>query len=168
MSLPIEDYALISDCRTGAMVGRDGSIDWLCFPRYDSASMFGALLGTPEQGRWSVAPSDGTAVATRSYLDSTFVLATRWVTDTGELEVLDFMPVGDRVANCPRGLTLDDEPPPVRRACRDVGRGLDRLDQRWPESGLQYRWHPAECAGSLKPGVVDRLGRQDHRLVEGT
>jgi len=109
MSLPIEDYALISDCRTGAMVGRDGSIDWLCFPRYDSASMFGALLGTAEQGRWLVAPSDGTAVATRSYLDSTFVLATRWVTDTGELEVLDFMPVGDhrsevaRRVRCLRG-----------------------------------------------------------------
>ncbi len=109
MSLPIEDYALISDCRTGAMVGRDGSIDWLCFPRYDSASMFGALLGRSEHGRWLVAPSDETAVATRGYLDRTFVLATRWVTATGELEVLDFMPVGDhrsevaRRVRCLRG-----------------------------------------------------------------
>jgi len=109
MSLPIEDYALISDCRTGAMVGRDGSIDWLCFPRYDSASMFGALLGTEEHGRWLVAPVDSAAVATREYLERTFVLATRWVTASGELEVLDFMPVADhrsevaRRVRCLRG-----------------------------------------------------------------
>ena len=95
MSLPIEDYALISDCRTGALVGSDGSIDWLCLPRYDSPSTFGALLGEPEHGRWLLAPTDPRATTTRRYLDRTFVLVTRWTTGTGELEVTDFMPHGD-------------------------------------------------------------------------
>jgi GH15 family glucan-1,4-alpha-glucosidase len=102
MSLPIEDYALISDCRSGALVGRDGSIDWLCLPRYDSPSLFGALLGTPDHGRWLVAPVDRSATASRQYLEDTFVLATRWVTSSGEIEVLDFMPQGDNRADVVR------------------------------------------------------------------
>lgn len=104
MSLPIEDYALVSDCRTGALVGRDGSIDWLCLPRYDSASTFGALLGTTEHGRWLVAPAEEGASATREYVEGTFVLVTRWTTSTGELEVRDFMPQGDRRSDLVRRL----------------------------------------------------------------
>jgi len=95
MSSPIEDYALISDCRTGALVGRDGSIDWACLPRYDSASVFGALLGDREHGRWLVAPSGDGATCTRRYLDDTFLLVTHWTTPTGEVEVCDFMPHDD-------------------------------------------------------------------------
>lgn len=96
MPLNIEDYALISDCESAALVGRDGSIDWLCLPRYDSASMFGALLGNEDHGRWLLAPEDESATSERSYVDDTFILSTVWTTDSGTVEVLDLMPRGDR------------------------------------------------------------------------
>ncbi|AAT89163.1 glucoamylase [Leifsonia xyli subsp. xyli] len=102
MSLPIEDYALISDCFTGALVGRDGSIDWLCLPRYDSGSAFGALLGTEDHGRWLLAPSDPEATNTRHYAGDTMTLVTRWRTATGEVEVVDAMPMGDHRADVVR------------------------------------------------------------------
>ena len=102
MALPIEDYALISDCHSAALVGRDGSIDWLCLPRYDSASLFGALLGDENHGRWLLAPAEEQATATRSYQGDTFVLSTIWTTSTGQVEVLDFMPHGDRRADLVR------------------------------------------------------------------
>jgi GH15 family glucan-1,4-alpha-glucosidase len=102
MAMQIEDYALIGDCHTGAMVGRDGSIDWLCLPRFDSPSTFGALLGDEEHGRWLLAPEHGVRSTSRRYIKNTFVLVTRWVTDTGEVEVTDLMPVGDRRADLVR------------------------------------------------------------------
>ncbi len=99
MPLPIGDYALIGDCHTAAMVGRDGSVDWLCLPRFDSPSMFGALLGDEGHGRWLLAP-EGQVVSThREYVGDTFVLRTRWETADGEVEVLDLMPHGDRRAD---------------------------------------------------------------------
>jgi GH15 family glucan-1,4-alpha-glucosidase len=100
--LAIEDYALIGDCHTGALVGRDGNIDWLCLPRFDSPSTFGALLGDFEQGHWRVAPEGAKLATSRSYRDDTFVLVTRWVTDDGEVEVVDLMPHGDRRADVVR------------------------------------------------------------------
>lgn len=99
MALKIEDYALIGDCHTAALVGNDGSIDWLCFPRFDSASMFGALLGNKDHGRWLLAPTGEITSTSRSYLGNTFVLLTRWVTPTGEVEVMDLMPFGNRRAD---------------------------------------------------------------------
>ncbi|MCU1425026.1 MAG: glycoside hydrolase family 15 protein [Microbacteriaceae bacterium] len=100
----VEDYALIGDCHTGALVGLDGSIDWLCLPRFDAASTFGALLGTEDHGRWLVAPAaslDGTSgvSSSRAYVEDTFTLVTRWVTPTGEVDVIDLMPYGDRRAD---------------------------------------------------------------------
>lgn len=92
MSTPIEDYALLSDCHSAALVSRDGSIDWLCLPRYDSPSMFAALLGGPEHGRWLLRPVDPDARVSRSYDRDTFVLVTRWETEAGVAEVVDFMP----------------------------------------------------------------------------
>jgi GH15 family glucan-1,4-alpha-glucosidase len=76
MASRIEDYALIDDCETAALVGRDGSIDWLCWPRFDSDACFAALLGTPQHGRWHVAPRQEARV-TRRYRDKTLILESR-------------------------------------------------------------------------------------------
>ncbi|HWM34099.1 MAG TPA: glycoside hydrolase family 15 protein [Pseudolysinimonas sp.] len=99
MPLAIEDYALIGDCHTGALVGTDGSIDWLCLPRFDSPSTFGALLGDEEHGHWRLAPTGATRCTSRRYDEDTFVLITRWETATGTAEVVDLMPHGDRRAD---------------------------------------------------------------------
>ncbi|MDH6588693.1 GH15 family glucan-1,4-alpha-glucosidase [Streptomyces sp. SAI-133] len=92
MSAPIEDYALISDLETAAMVGRDGSVDWLCLPRFDSPACLAALLGTLDNGFWRVAPVAPVACAQRAYRPDTLVLDTRWETPTGTVRVIDFMP----------------------------------------------------------------------------
>ncbi|WP_159801900.1 glycoside hydrolase family 15 protein [Arthrobacter zhaoguopingii] len=103
MHSPIEDYALVSDLHTGALISRRGSVDWLCFPRFDSPSVFTKLLGTEDHGRWLLAPVEEEAeVIGRAYIDSTFVLQTRWRTSTGEVLVTDFMPVEDRRASLVR------------------------------------------------------------------
>ncbi|MGW4801255.1 glycoside hydrolase family 15 protein, partial [Nonomuraea sp. NPDC004297] len=88
----IEDYALIGDMQTAALVGRDGSIDWLCLPRFDSAACFAALLDEPRAGRWLLAPADGTARCERRYRPDTLVLESTWQADGGCVRVLDFMP----------------------------------------------------------------------------
>lgn len=93
-ALAIEDYALIGDCRTAALVGRNGSIDWLCWPRFDSGACFAALLGTSEHGRWQICPADPAPRVTRGYRDSTMVLETVFDTQDGRVAVIDFMPVG--------------------------------------------------------------------------
>ena len=87
----IEDYAVIGDLQTAALVERGGSIDWLCFPRFDSGACFAALLGTEGHGRWLLAPEAG-ETSTRRYLHDTLVLETTWKTETGSARVLDFMP----------------------------------------------------------------------------
>lgn len=92
VTLAIEDYALLSNCRSGALVGVDGSIDWLCLPRYDSASIFGALLGDEDHGRWLLRPVSDKATSSRRYLADTFTLVTTWSTPEGVVEVTEFMP----------------------------------------------------------------------------
>jgi GH15 family glucan-1,4-alpha-glucosidase len=94
MSSPIEDYALIGDCRSAALVSRDGSIDWLCWPRFDSEACFAALLGTRDHGRWLVAPRDETKV-TRRYRPGTLILETFFETRDGAVTMIDFMPFRD-------------------------------------------------------------------------
>jgi len=95
----IEQYALIGDTHTAALVGDDGSIDWLCVPRFDSPSVFAALLGSPEHGRWLLAPVSGGRATRRRYRDGTLVLETEFETDEGAVRVTDCMPI--------RGKTVD-------------------------------------------------------------
>jgi GH15 family glucan-1,4-alpha-glucosidase len=96
---PIEEYALIGDCQTAALVGRDGSIDWMCLPRFDSGACFAALLGTPENGRWLLAPDEPIVATRRRYRPGTLVLETEFETAHGVVAVVDCMPL--------RGAELD-------------------------------------------------------------
>ncbi len=96
MPLRIEDYALLSDCYTAALVGRDGSIDWLCLPRFDSGACFAALLGSPEHGRWLIAPQGEARTIRRRYREGTLVLETEFETDEGVVVISDCMPGRDR------------------------------------------------------------------------
>ena len=101
-SLPLEDYAMIGDCQTAALVSRAGSIDWLCLPRFDSGACFAALLGTPEHGRWLLAPSGGTKRSVRQYRGDTLVLETEHHTEDGVVAVIDFMPIRGECADLVR------------------------------------------------------------------
>ena len=89
--LHIEDYAMIGDRMTSALIGRNGSVDWLCLPRFDGAACFAALLGDSDNGRWLIAPEDGTATITRSYRNDTLILETVFTTRMGSVALIDFM-----------------------------------------------------------------------------
>ena len=99
MASNIEDYALVGDCETAALIGRDGSIDWLCWPRFDGGACFAALLGTAENGRWLIGSNDAGARITRRYRDHTLILETDIETADGAATIIDFMP--------PRGKASD-------------------------------------------------------------
>src|SRR4051794_24862093 len=102
MASRIEDYALIGDMHTAALVGRDGSIDWLCLPRFDSGACFAALLGGPEHGRWLIAPTEPGASASRRYRADTLVLETEWRVPGGRVRVTDLMPPRGKAADLVR------------------------------------------------------------------
>src|SRR6185437_16754984 len=99
MPLRIEDYALIGDCETAALVGRDGSLDWLCWPCFDSDACFAALLGDERNGHWRIAPADKIERSTRGYRGDSLILETRFETADGAVTLIDFMP--------PRGTASD-------------------------------------------------------------
>ncbi len=99
---PIEDYALIGDCLTAALVSRAGAVDWLCWPRFDSGACFAALLGTAENGTWGIAPVHPSPRIRRCYRDGTLVLETLFATPEGEVALVDFMPVGERMSHLVR------------------------------------------------------------------
>jgi GH15 family glucan-1,4-alpha-glucosidase len=109
VALAIEDYALIGDCETAALVGKDGSIDWLCWPDFSSPACFAALLGTAQNGRWLLAPKNPSKRVTRRYREHTLILETRFETASGVLLLTDFMPVREthsdvvRIATCLEG-----------------------------------------------------------------
>lgn len=102
LSQKIEDYALIGDCETAALVGRDGSIDWLCWPAFDSDACFAAILGTHRNGRWLIAPSEGAATISRRYLGNTLILETRFETKSGTVALIDFMPLRGQASDIVR------------------------------------------------------------------
>jgi GH15 family glucan-1,4-alpha-glucosidase len=102
MTLPLEHYALIGDCQSGALVGRDGSIDWLCFPRFDSHACFAALLGTPEHGRWQLCPEGDGWRARQRYRPDTLILETDFETADAAVRIIDFMSLRSTVADVVR------------------------------------------------------------------
>ncbi|MGN8050462.1 glycoside hydrolase family 15 protein [Curtobacterium sp. 22159] len=128
----IEDHALIGDTYTAALVGRDGTIDWACLPRFDSPSTFASLLGTEDHGHWTLRPTDPDATATRRYDHDTLVLATVWTTSSGVVEVTEFMPVGAHRATIVRrvrGLRGSVELRQVLRIRFDYARALPWVRQ---------------------------------------
>jgi GH15 family glucan-1,4-alpha-glucosidase len=95
MAALIEDYALLGNCKTAALVARDGSLDWLCFPRFDSPACFAALLGDSDNGRWKIAPRGPLLSTERRYREGTLILETLFETPTGSAMLIDFMPPGE-------------------------------------------------------------------------
>jgi GH15 family glucan-1,4-alpha-glucosidase len=104
MSKRIDDYALIGDCKTAALVSVEGSIDWLCVPRFDSASCFAALLGDESHGHWTIAPVEKRRKTRRCYLDGSLILITVVETESGRIQLTDFMPIGEENSNIVREL----------------------------------------------------------------
>ena len=102
MPLRLDDYALVGDTETAGLVGIDGSIDWLCLPRFDAPACFAALLGGPEHGRWLIAPAGGVRRVQRRYRPGTLVLETVWETEDGIVRVVDCMPPRDRIPDALR------------------------------------------------------------------
>lgn len=141
MALPIEDYAVLGDTSTAALVGRDGSIDWLCLPRFDSPACFAALLGRPEHGRWLLAPT-GIAASTRSYVGTSFVLETVHETATGRVKVTDLMPLADGRADI------------VRRV-----EGLDGTVE------MRHEWIVRFGYGKVRPWVTRRHDEDDQPVI---
>lgn len=118
---PIEDYALVSDLRTGALIGKDGSVDWLCLPRFDSPSCFSRLLGDEQDGHWRIAPTAPVREVRRRYRDNSLVLETEMVTADGVVRLVDSMP--------PHEKNLHDQPCLVR-AVEGVS-GSVEIELRW-------------------------------------
>jgi GH15 family glucan-1,4-alpha-glucosidase len=138
MALRIEDYALIGDTHSAGLVGYDGSIDWLCLPRFDSGACFAALLGGPENGRWVLRPSGGSRTVSRRYRGDTLVLETEFANDEGTVRVVDCMP-------------MDGEP-------SDVVRLVEGVDGRVEmESSLLVRYDYGH--------VVPWIRHEDNRLL---
>jgi GH15 family glucan-1,4-alpha-glucosidase len=104
MASRIEDYAIVGDCQSVALVSRDGSIDWLCLPYFDSGACFAALLGTPDNGRWQIAPTSPVRRSTRRYRPGTMVLETDFETEDGIITIIDAMPVRDRTPDLVRAV----------------------------------------------------------------
>ncbi|MBA3233097.1 MAG: glycoside hydrolase family 15 protein [Propionibacteriales bacterium] len=144
MALPIEDYALLGDTGTCALVGRDGSVDWLCLPRFDSPACFAALLGSPKHGRWLIGPV-GDARSTRRYVGHSFILETTHTTDDGVVKVTDVMPLGDRRA--------------------DVVRRIEGVEGT---VRMRHEWIVRFSYGKIRPWVTRREDEEDRPIISAT
>jgi GH15 family glucan-1,4-alpha-glucosidase len=142
MALPIEDYAVLGDASTAALVGRDGSVDWLCLPRFDSPACFAALLGEPRHGRWLLGPVDE-AQTKRRYVGNTFVLETTHETASGTVEVTDLMPPLDHRAD-------------IVRIVRGV-RGTVRMRHEWV---VRFGY------GKVRPWVTRRKDESGAEVIQ--
>jgi len=153
---PIEDYAVLGDTQTAALVSRAGSIDWLWLPEFDSPACFAALLGTPENGRWLLGPK-AEARTTRRYLEHSFVLETTHETDTGTVRVLDLMPVGDGRADIIRSVTGVE--------------GTVTMQHEWVVRfgyGLVRPWVSHDVGHRLDGDVITAVAGPDLLLLRGT
>ncbi len=170
MSLPIEDYGIIGNARTAALVSRGGSIDWLCLPRFDSELLFAALLGEPSHGRWLIAPQGPVAGSSRRYRGETGILETQFETEEGCATIIDFMPMADdeeqvdliRLVRGDKGMRQDahrDHPALRLRARHSLGAVASR--------GTERHRRP-ECDPVHHPRRAQRHTRDDHgRRVHG-
>jgi GH15 family glucan-1,4-alpha-glucosidase len=137
--LSVEDYAIIGDCTTAALVGLNGSIDWLCWPRFDSGACFAALLGHAKHGRWSICPADEATQVTRSYLEDTLVLETVFQTAAGSFAVIDFMPTQQATTSVVRIIEGRQGKVPVRMHLTlrfDYGSSVPWVSRLADESGV--------------------------------
>jgi GH15 family glucan-1,4-alpha-glucosidase len=153
MALPIEDYALIGDRRTAALVGLDGSVDWLCLPRFDSPACLAGLLGSDKHGHWQLCPAD-TYEATRRYVGRSTVLETTFTTATGVLTLTDLMPRGDNRADIVRRLRCVSGTVQVRHEW------MVRLDY-----GNVHPWVQREQINGEK--VITAVGGPDKLILRG-
>ncbi len=153
---PIEDYAVIGDTETVALVSRSGSIDWMCLPRFDSPSLFTALLGTPENGRWLIGPV-GEATSSRTYRGNSFILETVHETATGAVRVTDLMPLGDGRADV------------IRRV--EGLRGTVEMEHEWIvrfSYGLVRPWVAHHPGHELDTEVITAVAGPDQLVLRGT
>lgn len=155
MSLKIEDYGLIGDCETACLVGKDGSIDWLCWPDFSSPACFAALVGTKENGRWLIRPRERTRRTTRKYRDHTLILETRFETASGALLLTDFMPIRERHSDVVRVVRcLQGRVPVEMELCVrfDYGRTIP-----WTGYEEGHAWTAAAGTGVVYLRTQERL-----------
>ena len=158
----IEDYAVLGDTETIALVGVDGSIDWLCFPRFDSAACFAALLGTPDEGRWRIAPAGQVQRVRRRYRENTLILETELETADGAVRLIDFMPIRSRAADLVR--IVEGVRGCVPMSCELAARFDYGAITPWirPE---RDRWHLVAGPDALEVQTPVALEHVDGRLV---
>jgi GH15 family glucan-1,4-alpha-glucosidase len=169
----IEDYALIGDCHTTALVARDGSIDWLCLPRFDSPACFAALLGTPQNGRWLLCPAGDVRQIRRRYREGTLILETEYKTDTGIVALIDFMAIRNDSPRLMRIVESRGGQVPMRMEL------TIRLDHGWVvpwvrrvEGGLcaiagpdtLYCWTQVELRGQNQHTAAQFIVAEDQRV----